>query len=327
MDENPTARSALAAWGSMVDVACIDVLPRATNPLWRVGAANGQTFVLKLLPEFPPGVSPVEEFRVLSHLQECGVPVAVPILTDDAAIHTTVGNRLYALLPFLPSEPGNHESGPDAAETAFTIGGAIGQMNRALAACPWQLHSFVDDPGRQILVEALSGLPEEATRPILPFTDRLRDAIRDLPTQLTHGDCNDGNVLVRDRRVSGFIDFDHLPVGPRVRDLSYYLASRVRTHLAQPETASRDTRAMLAVLDHYVAGYHLAHPLTRPELGAIVPLMLLVEVGGAHWCLNGWEPDLEGYRQSLRSIDWISAHIDELTAAAEIGHRGARPSA
>jgi hypothetical protein len=32
--------------------------------------------VLKHLPEFPPGVGPVEEYRVLCYLQAAGLPVA-----------------------------------------------------------------------------------------------------------------------------------------------------------------------------------------------------------------------------------------------------------
>ena len=64
-------------------------MPRATNPLWRVDGP-GPTLVLRQLPHYPPGVAPVVEFRVLSHLQRHGVPVARPLLTDHGTLHATV---------------------------------------------------------------------------------------------------------------------------------------------------------------------------------------------------------------------------------------------
>ena len=144
--------------------------------------------------------------------------------------------------------------------------------------------------------------------------------MRKLPTKLAHGDCNDGNVLIDQGRVTGVIDIDHLPSSPRPRDLAYYLTSRLSRHLAQPETADAATAAMTAVLSDYVAGYHQVHPLTDQELRSIVPLMLVTEIGSAHWALNGWETNLASYQRNLQSIRWIAGHFDTLTEAAE--HRG-----
>lgn len=298
----------------MIDVDCFSPMPRVTNPLWHVRTSNGQSLVLKMLPEYPPGASRVDEFRVLGHLQARGVPVALPLLTDTATIHATVSGRQFSLIPLVPSQSANHDLEPGAADTAFAIGGAIAEMNHALAAYPWVVRSFTDDPER-VLSEALPALPDEAARPIAPIVDRLRAAVSDLPTQLTHGDCNNGNVLVDGGRVSGFLDFDHLPVGPRVRDLSYYLVSRLRTQLSEQRTVAESVTAFRGVLTRYVAGYDAASPLTPPERQAVVPLMLLIGLGGAHWCLHGWEPNPDGYRANLRSITWIAGQFDAMATA------------
>ena len=316
MDEITAARFALEAWTSVVGKARLHSMPLVNNPLWRVVAEDGREFVLKRLPEYPPGVGPVEEFRVLTYLQAAGVPVALHVVTDTGAINTVAGDRTYALFPFLPSDPGNHELGSDAAATSHAIGAAIGRLDRVLADCPWQVRSYVDDPASDILGESLAKLPAELTRVVAPFTDRLWAAVAGLPTQRTHGDCNTGNVLVRGTRVSGFIDLDHLPIGPRVRDLSYYLVSRLSQHLSQPETAERDVAAMMAVLGDYVAGYQETCPLSEQELAAVVPLVLLVEIGSASWSLYGWVPNAERYRQSAQAVAWVTAHLDELTEAA-----------
>lgn len=308
------AHLALTAWASIVNTGGLTAMPQVTNPLWRVEGA-GPTLILKQLPQYPPGVAPVVSFRVLSHLQAHGVPVALPTLTDQGTLHATVNDRQWVLLPYLAHQSSNHELEPNATATATAIGAAIGHLDRALAAYPWPVESFVDDPSK-IITKALPELPLEAVQFVEPFTDLLRDTCTGLPVQLTHGDCNDGNVLVNQDQVIGIIDIDHLPTGPRVRDLAYYLASRLRTHLAQPDSTNA-TAALANLFGDYVAGYHQTYPLTEQELRAIVPLMLLVEIGGAHWALNGWEPNRDNYHRSLQSIIWIGDHFETLVQAAQ----------
>lgn len=316
MEDIVAARTALMAWESVVGVAQLEPLPLVHNPIWRIVVEDGRQFVLKRLPEVAPGVGPVDGFRVLCHLQAAGIPVALPVVTDDGRIHAPVEGRLYAVLPFVQADRSDHDLGPAASSTAYAVGRAIGQIDRALADCPWQVRSYVDDPAPEILGRMLPNLPPEITRPVAPLVDQLRAIMANLPTQRTVGDCNAGNVLVHDNDVSAFIDLDHLPIGPRIWDLSDYLASRIRTHLSQPDTAERDTAAMLAVLGRYVDGYHQAYPLTQRELAAVVPLILVIEIGLAHWRVHSWVPDAEGYRQSVQAITWITANIEALTTAA-----------
>lgn len=66
-DLDRQVRAALTAWASLADTR-LTAMPRATNPLWRVDGP-GPTLVLRQLPHYRPGVAPVVEFRVLSHLQ------------------------------------------------------------------------------------------------------------------------------------------------------------------------------------------------------------------------------------------------------------------
>jgi Ser/Thr protein kinase RdoA (MazF antagonist) len=316
--EDHQAKSALTAWVSLAgDTYSLTAMARVTNSLWRVDVAGTPALVLKQLPEYPVGVTPVVEFRVLSHLQRRGVPVAQPILTDAGTLLATVEDRHWALLPFLAHQPSIHELGPDAAETAFAVGAAIGHLDQALADYPWPVESFVDDPAK-VLSDALSQLPHEAIRLVVPLADQLAETCTGLPVQLTHGDCNDGNVLLDGSRVAGIIDIDHLPTGPRVRDLAYYLASRLSRHLTASPTAAATTAAMVSHFSRYVAGYHDAYPLTQHERSAIVPLMLLVELGGAHWSLHGWEPDLTSYRRCLAAIAWLVERYDSLSRATTL---------
>lgn len=312
---DPISR-ALRAWQTNLTFVQAEPLPLVTNPVWLVVTEDERRFVLKELPEFPPGAGPVDEFRVLSHLAVTNVPVAVPVITDDARLWTVVGERKYMLLPWIEHDDRNHELGVDAAAAARAIGHALGRLDAALAACPWRPPSFVDDPARQVLGETVPQLPD-LVELIAPLKERLWSATCDLPSQLAHGDCNTGNVLIRGTDVVAFLDFDHLPVGPRVRDLSYYLASRLRRHLADADTVDRDVHAWMAVLSDYIAGYHAAHPLSAQEIDAIVPLILVIEIGHTAGCVQGWVPDPAGYHRGLRTVSWLTTHLDDVIAAAK----------
>ena len=311
---------ALEAWKSVVGSARPVPMDKVHNPIWQVTGEDGREWVLKHLPEWPPGVGPVEEYRVLCYLQASGLPVAVPVVTDAGLIaHNAVnletdpkekrptGTHAYALIPLLPNDSQLHES----PELARTIGGGIGRLDRMLAECPWNVTSFTDDPAPEILGDDYAKLPAELRDLVDPLREQLWAALAELPTQLTHGDCNVGNVLVHDGEVSGFIDFDHLPHSPRICDLSYYLASRLLDQIVDG-----DPDAMAAVLRHYVAGYQASHPLSAREQAAVVPLVLTALVGGAGWCLHGWVPDPAGYQRNLQGIEWIAARYDQLVAAA-----------
>ncbi len=314
--------AALEAWKSVVGAAQVEPMDKVHSPIWKVTGEDGREWVLKQLPEWPPGVGPVEEYRVLCYLQAGGLPVATPVVTDDGLIAYNADNlgtdpnekqptgaHAFALIPLLPNDPELHER----PELAQTIGRGIGRLDRMLAECPWHVTSFTDDPAPDTFGDDYAKLPAELRALVDPLRDLLWAALADLPSQLTHGDCNVGNVLVHNGEVTGFIDLDHLPHGPRVRDLCLYLGSRL-VH----QIIGGDPDAMATVLSHYVGGYHSIHPLTERELAAVVPLMLTTLVGGAGWCLHGWVPDPAGYQRNLRAIVWITSRYERLVNVAAL---------
>lgn len=312
MDEH----EAVKAWSRIVGAARLEPMATVSNQLWRVIGEDAREWVIKKLPEWAPGAGPVDEYRVLLHLQRSGVPVAVPMITDDGLIaHNAdrlgtgpadkqpTGTHSYVLIPALPSDPRLTES----PELARTIGAAIGRLERALADCPWPVTSFTDDPAREILRERFADMPEALRELALPHRERAHEAIVGLPTQrITHGDCNVGNLLVHDGAVTGFIDLDHLPSGPRIRDLSYYLTSRLSAHLDHGDPA-----ALAAVLPHYLEGFRSECPITEREFAAVEPMMLTVAIGMADWRSRVREADSAAYHLSLRTVGWLAAGPEE----------------
>lgn len=76
-----------------------------------------------------------------------------------------------------------------------------------------------------------------------------------------HGDANDYNVLVRDGRVAGFLDFGDMVHSATVCDLAIALTYAI---LDKPDP--------LAAAAQIVATYHRRLPLTAAEIDALYPL-------------------------------------------------------
>ncbi len=69
----------------------------------RIKAGSGNTFILKAVPRRPSSTQHLHaQLSLLHHLQQCNVPVAVPILTDERHSFVEQEERIYLLLPELP---------------------------------------------------------------------------------------------------------------------------------------------------------------------------------------------------------------------------------
>jgi Ser/Thr protein kinase RdoA (MazF antagonist) len=138
--------------------------------------------------------------------------------------------------------------------------------------------------------------------------------------QLIHGDCNSSNVLLSNGHVSGFIDFDHLPVGQRVYDLAYYLVHRLRELISSGDRGRRST-AFLSAVGRYAAGYHAANPLSEAERQAVAAAMLAAEISLTSWSHvlltelphRACATEADKYAQGVGALRWISQRLDDLT--------------
>jgi len=73
---------------------------------------------------------------------------------------------------------------------------------------------------------------------------------------------------------TGFIDLDHVPRGPAVYDLAYFLVDRIKRKVRDDE-AIRLWRRLIA---HVVAGYRETNQLSTLEDDALWPAMCAVQL-------------------------------------------------
>ncbi len=306
------ADQALHSWrGSMGQVA--ELRPMSDKQtVFAVTTASGQQFILKNVADGPAAGRIESALDVLCYLHSAGVPVAVPLLTDDNRSTTENGGRVFALFPVLPADATWDPAG--IGQVYWNIGAAIARLHTALAAYPREIHSWKIDLPHTVLEEAVPLIERRLSgRSAAEFADAvaaisggLREALTGLPEQHIHGDCHGGNILVYRGDVSGFVDLDHLPFGPRVYDIGYLLADFAKARFFDIAVHAR----WLSLFDRVVMGYEQESALSRRERAAILYVMLATQLLFTHWFFQHGDPDRA--HKNLDAFFWLYQRRDEI---------------
>jgi len=234
----------------------------AWRDLWPITAEDGARYFLKRLGPWR-NLPVADEVRILQHLARQGVPVAEFLPTDRATLYAGAVEDSFVLIPRLASD---HFGATELVSLEETIGRALAELHLALARYPWPANSYAENLGESLEQELM--LPPDVAEGFARRRESMTAALADLPTQLIHGDLTPENVLLRRPGVvSGFIDFDHLPLAPRIWDIAKYLSRRIRLRWRQGSPASD-----LGRLDHlagFLTGYHKTNPLGAAEIEAL----------------------------------------------------------
>jgi Ser/Thr protein kinase RdoA (MazF antagonist) len=308
------AAQVLKAWSEVLSSPVISEL--TPGRVWEVATERGDRYVLKKVSTFG-APDPVRRFtdeaRILTYLLQRGVPVAVPVLSDEGkACATDDDGAPHAVFPMLRSGAADDDQGLDPA-LFQNVGSAIARLHIALADCPFGVESWQVGPGshkanwrtaeRRLGAAALAGLSAR----IEPRWDSVVQALSAAP-QRVHGDVHGANILTDGQEVSGIIDCDHLPLAPRGYDLGYYMAFAGHWWLQgnQPSRAVDEAR-------HVLTGYTTVSHLTRQENDDLPALALAAALGlVAHFVR---EHDLVD-ESWLRTVDWIGDNFDALKLPA-----------
>ena len=276
---------------------------------------DGQGFVLKCVPGFDladPRSRLAEQHRILSYLAERGLPVACPLVTNDGQIYAEGDDGVYALTPMLPNEKIDVTG---SSEPLREIGRAIARLHLALNECPFDIASWHIRLAEQTFETTWDGLREllpvadftDVARRVEPLRSEMLAAFEDLPEQRIHGDCHGGNILLADGTVSGLIDLEHLPIGPRVYDVAYNLSLGLNWMVRRPAPEPDPRGALTFAGKHVLDGYLSANPLSDREIDAVVPIMLAVQLN-LLWVLR----DLTEDQKWLTSTLWVADHYQVL---------------
>ncbi|HEX8497252.1 MAG TPA: phosphotransferase [Actinomycetales bacterium] len=200
--------------------------------------------------------------RLLRLLAARGVPVAAPIATVDGLDRVALDGPAGALSVAVQPELSGHWLDVTDDAAVRSAGACLARVHRALGASrqdeapamsrPAALDARIDE----WLAGGHRGPAPEASRRLAGLVSRAPEL--DDSVQLVHNDFRAANILTRDSRVVGVLDFDDVVVDHRVSDLAkacVYLGTRFTDWRPTP-TAVRQTLC---------AGYESVRPLSRAE--------------------------------------------------------------
>ncbi|WP_051960858.1 phosphotransferase [Devosia riboflavina] len=253
-----------------------DRLPSEVDDTFRITAADGKRYTLKVAGVNERGDVLAFQTGALQHLERTAPQLPVPRVrrTLDGAAMAEVPvsgkTRFVRLLGWLEGMPMHAMAGSPTQTRA--LGEALGTLDRGLADYERPFPHFellwdithaarVTDWTQSIADPALRMLTDRA------FSDATLDPALEvrLPRQVIHNDINPHNVIVGEKdadQIAGIIDFGDLIQATRINDLAIALSYQ----LGQPDGLAR-AAAM-------ISGYRGQIALTADECDALRPRIL-----------------------------------------------------
>jgi 4-aminobutyrate aminotransferase-like enzyme/Ser/Thr protein kinase RdoA (MazF antagonist) len=290
-------------------------LPGEHDLNFRIRAADGREFVLKIHPTAEDSGDIDLQVKALLHIQERDPSLRIPrvvrsrskdeiIPVRDAAGTT----RLARMLTWLPGEVWAR-SVPREPRLMVALGNAVARLDRALSSFahpsmhrhhPWDIKNayecasmlpFIADAEHRATAETIL---QRFGREVLP-------RLHGCPTQVIQNDANEYNVLVGEEgEIAGILDFGDIVHSFRVANLAVACAYAMLGHPTP-----------LRTVQPLVAAYYEANPLTDAELELLLDLIrtrLAMSVCMAAWQFRN-QPD---NRYLLISQEQVGSLLDAL---------------
>ena len=239
------------------------------------------------------------------------LPVPVPIVTAQGDTLELIGERRWALFPWMPGAP--VQRGTLSSAQAHSLGDAHGRIQAILATHPesaaarlsmrWGKTESLDLLDRLVATAEKKRVPDWIRdgmvhqRHLLEATDVWPpERFASLPCQLLHGDFHDQQVLFLGDVVSAIVDWEIWHTDPRAWELVRSLA--FSTLLGSP------------MLEDYLAGYREHIRLSEDEVALALRLWFQSRLVGV-WAW--WAYLMEGNERVEAFFPEMITELDRVT--------------
>lgn len=249
--------------------------------------------------------------QILEALHRAGISDGAPVKTLDGNQVATDGELYYVLTNRIAGEAVSAEAvfSDETGETAQYLGAVIGLLHQVLRE-----NDHIVCNERNIYEEVCSCWLEPAAKAMeLPrqFLDDYRETFGklhgSLPVQIIHRDPNPSNIIMREGKCAGFVDFDLSQRSIRLFDPCYAATALL------VEAFSRDPEGMLPkwkdVFRGIILGYDSVAHLTEAEKSALPYVVFSIQL----ICV-GFFSTQEKYRELTKTnaamLRWLMEHRD-----------------
>jgi Ser/Thr protein kinase RdoA (MazF antagonist) len=250
-----------------------------------------------------------QENVLMGKLASQGVPVALPLQARSGEPYLQTRDGFFDLTPHLPGRIYLDHYAPGAVERARLFGAAIARLHAALRSCGASMNvPDMDLPGDIARYSReLRPVWPAGQLPLDPILAALQAGLEAhyaaLPKQLIHRDPHPGNMLFRDGKLTGWLDFEIMLRGPRLFDLGYCSTSLLIGGIDDPDKR----QAWLSLLEALVTGYETVSLLQPVERQALKFVLWSIEVIFiAFFAKNG---HLTGVTQNIQALTWLYQNL------------------
>lgn len=257
-----------------------------------------------------------DEYELMVSLLQSGLPISQLLYSTNDVPWGELEGSIYVLYPFLEGNSGTELTTLNTS-LASNIGTSLAKLHKTLAnyetvekfptfdvfnevaSFAWAaVHGYIEKPYRRKLQELEQTIGGEFV-----------NIYETLERQLVHRDFHLGNIVVKDNKLVGILDFDRVRVGIRVFDLSYFTVA-VLTHTFSKSLKRDDWFSFtLSFLDGYLGEQSLDKAEGYSYFYVIYLILILfaaynldadnLELADLNICMLFWLHDQHDYLQPL----------------------------
>ena len=220
-------------------------------------------------------------------LSKVGLEAAIPVLTKDNKNYFIDGELYFCLTEKVEGE--SYKSGD-------MYKGDYKQKGRYLGEIIGQLHLVLQDIDEEIvcndenIYETLKNwaIPETKKCMILQssfqdeYLENFKKLYEHLPKQIIHRDPNLNNIIIREGKLSGFIDFECTERNIRIFDPCYAATSILSEGFGETDSVKLDK--WIEIFENIIIGYDSVCKLSKEEKEAIPYVVYAIQIIFVAYC-------------------------------------------
>ena len=218
--------------------------------------------------------------QISKELNKKGLNASLPIPTKDGMDYYVEEDIYYYLATKLEGEA--IKSGEcykeDYSKKAFSMGEMIGNLHQILLTYDDTI--LCNEPNLYKTctewaipkTKEILNLPEEF---YIDYQNQFSELFPLLPKQIIHRDPNPGNIIVKDGKLSGFIDFDLTEKNVRLFDPCYLSTAILSESFVEDDKDKLNKWSM--IFKQILSGYDSLIPLSKEEKAAIPYIILSIQ--------------------------------------------------